>query len=103
MLFWSIVHVQKEVLWALADTGSCRNLMSEAFWKSLNINVPLSPPGLTRVLAGDGLRVDLRGWALLVFNIGGHSVCHEVGVVRGLPLDLLVGGEFMAPHRCLLG
>ncbi len=103
MLFWTVVHVQSEALWALADTGSCRNLMSEAFWKSLHLNVPFSPPGLTRVLAGDGLPVDLRGWAQVVFTIGGHTVCHEVSIVRGLPLDFLVGGEFMAPHRCLLG
>ncbi len=60
MLFWTVVHVQKEVILALADTGSCRNLMSEDFWKSLNLNVPLSPPGLTRVLAGDGLPLNLR-------------------------------------------
>ncbi len=39
----------------------------------------------------------------MVFKIGGHYVCHEVGVVKGLPLDFLVGGEFMAAHKCLLG
>ncbi len=76
MLFWTVVHVQNEALWALADTGSCRNLMSQAFWNSLHLNVPLTPPGLLRVLAGDGLPVDLRGWALVVFTIGGHTVCH---------------------------
>ena len=103
MLFWTVGHVQKEGIWGLADAGSCRNLMSEDFWKSLKLNVPLSPPGLTRVLAGDGLPLNLRGWVLVVFNIGGHYVCHEVGVVKGLPLDFLVGGEFMTAHKCILG
>ena len=39
LLFWVITSIQNRNLWALADTGSCRNLMSEKFWKALPIPV----------------------------------------------------------------
>ena len=103
LLFWSVIHVQNQTLWALADTGSCRNLMSEQFWNTLNLKTSLSPPGLRKVLAGDGLPLEIVGWITLIFRIGCNTVCHEVGVVKGLPVDFLIGGEFMYPHRCMLG
>ena len=94
--------VQDRDVLTLADTGSCRNLMSESFWKSLPVQGILAPPGSTVVVAGDGKNLDLLGWLLVKFTIGGRPLYHEVGIVHDLPLDFLLGGEFMVPHTCNL-
>ena len=101
-LFWVTASVQDKNVWTLADTGSCRNLMSNAFWESLPIHDVLTPPGSTVVVAGDGKTLDLLGWATIRFEIAGRALYHEVGIVRDLPLDFLLGGEFMRPHQCNL-
>ena len=102
LLFWVITSIQNRNLWALADTGSCRNLMSEKFWKALPIPVILTPPGSTVVVAGDGKILDLLGWTIINFEIAGQTVYHEIGVVKDLPVEFLIGGELMKPHSCSL-
>ena len=98
LLFWVKGSVQNKNLWVLADTGSSRNLMSEKFWKQLPIPPKLSPSGSTVVVAGDGKILDLLGWIILNFDIAGQTVYHEVGVVKDLPLEFLMGGEVMKSH-----
>ena len=72
--------------------------MSEKFWKTLPVPAKIQPPGSTVVVAGDGKILDLVGWAILNFEIAGHTVYHEVGIVKDLPLEFLVGGELMKPQ-----
>ena len=74
--------------------------MSEKFWKALPIPVTLTPPGSTVVVAGDGIILDLLGWTILNFEIAGQTVYHEIGVVKDLPVEFLIGGELMKPHAC---
>ena len=62
----------------------------------------MTPPGNTKILSGNGQGLSLKGWALLRFEITGHLAFHEVGVVDGLPLDFIVGGEFLTTHEALL-
>ena len=57
---------------SLMDTGASRNLMSLAFFDQLSPQPELRPPGETRVIAGNGASLDLRGWTTLVVAIGGH-------------------------------
>ena len=102
LLFWVTATVQDREILTLADTGSCRNLMSKAFWMSLPAQDTLAPPGSTVVVAGDGKTLNLLGWSLVKFEIAGRPLYHEVGVVEDLPIDFLLGGEFMSPHTCNL-
>ena len=102
LLFWVAAAIQDRNLWVLADTGSCRNLLSEKFFESLPISPRLAAPGATVVVAGDGKELDLLGWATVNFEIAGKMVYHEFGVVKDLPVDFLLGGEFMKPHACTL-
>ena len=69
--FLVITSIQNRNLWALADTGSCRNLMSENFWKALPIPVTLTPPGTNVVVAGDRKILDHLGSTILNFEIAG--------------------------------
>ncbi|KAF0096477.1 MAG: hypothetical protein FD144_5878, partial [Rhodospirillaceae bacterium] len=98
-LFWTVINIQDRSLWALADTGSSRNLCSETLWNALPA---LQPPGPTRVLASNSKALDVLGWAVLRMEVAGRAVYHEVGVVRELPVDVIIGGEFMRPHECSL-
>ena len=102
LLFWVTTCIQDKHIWALADTGSCRNLMSENFYKLLPVPSKIFPPGHTIVVAGDGKVLDLLGWALFNFEIGGKNLYHEVGIVRDLPVDFLLGRELRKPHGCSL-
>ena len=61
-LLCCVANLQDKSFWALVDTGSCRNLMSEKFYQSLPLEVPLTPPGSTVVVAGNGKSLHLRGW-----------------------------------------
>ena len=60
-MFWFVLIMQDKSLWGLADTGSCRNLMSEKFYNSLPLKVDLKPPGSTVVVARNGKSLDLLG------------------------------------------
>ena len=42
--------------------------------------------------------MDLVGWTILKLEIGNEVVYHEMGVVKELPVPILVGGEMMRPH-----
>ena len=101
-LFWVVVQIQIRCLWALADTGSCRNLMTESLFNSLQVQ----PHFLTRtslnVIVGNGATLEVLGWCILRFAIIDRIVFHQVGIVRGLPVDFIVGGEIMKPHGSLL-
>ena len=46
--------------------------------------------------------MDLVGWTILKLEIGNEVVYHEMGVVKELPVPILVGGEMMRPHCCSL-
>ena len=94
--------VQRKMLWALADTGSTSTLISEEFYNNLKFKDPIEPPGNTVILAGNGTKMDLKGYTLLQFDVHGHTVYHEVGVVRDLGLDFILGASFLKAHGCIL-
>ena len=64
-LFWTVINIQDRSLWALADTGSSRNLCSETLWNALPLHPALQPPGPTRVLASNSKALDVLRWAVL--------------------------------------
>ena len=98
-LFWTPVVVQSKSLFGLVDSGSCRNLISDLLWEFLPQKPALIPPGHTLVVAGDGRSLDLLGCCVLKFDVVGKSVLHEVSVVKGLPVDFIIGGELMKCHN----
>ena len=99
-LFWTTLNVENRCVWALADTGSCRNLISEKCWLNLPIHPPIQPPGHTKVIAGNSKVLEVLGWVALRLEISTRTIYHECGIVRNLPVEFIVGGEFMKPHAC---
>ena len=75
-LFWTPVLVQNRSLWGLADTGSCRNLISDLLWVSLPVKLVLRHPGSDIVVAGDGRCLALIGCCVLQFDLVGKTVGH---------------------------
>ena len=102
MPFWDPVGIQNKKVWALADTGSCRNLINKDFFDNLPVKPSMFPPGNVTVIAGDGESLDLLGWAVLNLEVAHEIIYHEFGVVRDLSIDLLLRGEMMKPHMCAL-
>ena len=100
--FWVRTTLQDKTVWGLADTGACRNLINFDFYQNLPIKGTMFPPGSVQVIAGDGNALDLLGWVILKLEIGNDVVYHEVGVVKDLPVAVLLGGELMRPHCCSL-
>ena len=41
--------------------------------------------------------LDLLGWTFLKMEVGNDAIYHEVGVVKDLPVSVLLGGEMMRP------
>ena len=52
------------------------------------------------VLARNNQEIPLLCWITLRFLINTGNACHEFGVVKSLPLDMLTGGEFLRPQVC---
>ena len=44
--------------------------------------------------------IPLLGWITLHLSIIPRSAYHEFGVVKNLPIDMLIGGEFLRPNEC---
>ena len=76
--------------------------MSTKFYDSLPFKVRLKPPGSTVLVAGKGESVDPLGWGIFKFEIGNKDFYHEVGVVKELPVDLIIGADLMIPHSAKL-
>ena len=101
-MFFVNVQFQNRWTWSMMDTGASRNLMSSDFFAQLFHQPELRPPGATRIIAGNGASLDLRGWTTLVVAIGGHWIFHEFGIVGDMPLDAVCGAELMKSHAVIL-
>ena len=100
-LFWVPVGVQNRTVWALIDTGAIRNLISQQDFEAMPHPATLRPPGSLTVVAGNNQEIPLEGWITLRFTINTRTAYHDFGVAMNLPLDMLIGGEFLRPHECL--
>jgi len=101
-LFFVEGMIQTVPIWILADSGSTRNLISEATFNRLPFVPPMREPGDVRVVGGNGDELILRGFAVLPVAVGSVLLWHEFGVVPSLPLEVLIGGDVFIPHRCIL-
>lgn len=99
-LFFVMASVQTMSVLILADSGSERNLMSEAFFSGLLFQPPVRLIDDVQVVEGSGHLLDLRGFAILPTTIGSVVHWHEYGIVRALPIDVIVGVDVLITHRC---
>ena len=99
-LFWLPVGLQDRIVWAPIDTGASRNLISQRDYEGLPLRPTLRPPGSLMVVAGNNQEIPLLGWITLRFTINTRSAYHEFGIVKDLPIDMLIGGEFLRSHEC---
>lgn len=44
----------------------------------------------------------LRVFAILLTTIGTIVLWHEYGIVLELPIDVIIGGDILIPHKCSL-
>jgi hypothetical protein len=54
------------------------------------------------LVVGNGQVLDVAGWTELKFSVLDKDVMHEIGILHDLPVPMLLGGEFMAPHQAEL-
>ena len=101
-LFFVLAAVQTRPVWILADSGSVRNLIDESTFNKLPFQPRLREPGDVKVIAGNGEALDLRGFVVLPVSLGNTLLWHEFGVVPELPLEVLIGADVLAAHRCSL-
>ena len=94
------MRLQDHTVWALIDTGASRNLISQRDYEALPQRPTLRPPGEMMIVAGNNKEIPLLGWTTLRFTINTRSASHEFGVVKDLPIHMLIGGEFLRPHEC---
>ena len=98
-LFWVPAGVQDRTLYVLIDTGASRNLIFLPDYEALPQPPTLRPPRSLRVVAGNNLEIPVLGWITLPFSLNTRSDYHEFAVVKNLPNDMLIGGEFLRPHE----
>ena len=85
-MFWVITQVQDQVIWAVVDTGSSKNLIQGAVFDKVLVKPELyQKPG--SMVVGNGEALEIRGWCLLRFAVVDHVLYHEVGVVERLPVN----------------
>ena len=99
-LFWVPVGVQDRTVWALIETGESHNLISQRDYEPLLQPPTLRPPGAMMAVAGNNQEIPLLGWITLRFTINTRSAYHDFDVVKNLPIDMLIEGEFLRTHEC---
>ena len=52
------------------------------------------------VVAGNIPEIPLLGWITLRFSINTGSANQEFGVEKDLPIDMIIGDEFLRPQEC---
>ena len=92
--------VHDRTVWALIDTGASHNLISQRDYEALPQPPTLRPPGSLMVVPGNNQEIPLLGWITLHFTINTPRAYHDFGVVKNLPIDMLIGGEFLRSHEC---
>ena len=101
-LFFRVIVIQNKRVWALIDSGSSRNLLSEETYKSLAARPRMRSPGRVQILTGDETPVELLGFVTLIVHVTGIDLYHEFGVIRDFPLRAVIGGELLRPHAACL-
>ena len=99
-LFWVPVGVKDRTVWALIDTSLSHNLISQRDYEALPQPPTLRPPGTLMVVAGNNQEISWVGGITIRFPLNTGNAYQEVDVVRNLPIDMLIGGEFLRPHEC---
>ena len=54
------------------------------------------------MIAGNGKEMDVIGWAIFKIKVCDKLLYHLFGVVNNLPVEVLIGGEFLKAHGCVL-
>ena len=98
-LFCEPVGVQDGTVWAMIGTGVSRNLISQRDSEALPKPLTLRPPGTMMVVTGNRQEIPLLDWITLRFSINTRRSYYDFGVVKNVPIDLLIGGEFLRPHE----
>ena len=101
-LFFVLGALQTTSFWILADSGSARNLMSEATFNKLPYRPPIVQKEGVHVVSGSNKEMSIQGWAVIPMTFGPVILWHEFGIVPELPLEVLIGGDILAAHQCSL-
>ena len=96
-LFFLGITLQQKRVWALIDSGSSRNIMSEELYRTLIVR-PVLQTSEENIVAGNGKPIVLRGVAVFAVRLTTFWLFHEFGVVAELPLPAIIGGELMRKH-----
>ena len=92
----------RSILWCLADSGTCKNFISSRLYFQLPHRVELKPIVKEKVIAGNGKEMDVLGRAIFKIKVCDKQLYHLFGVVNNLPVEVLIGGEFLKAHGCTL-
>ena len=79
--------------------GPSPKLISKRDYEALPKPTTLRPPGTMIVVAGHNQEIPLLGWINLRFTISTRGAYHDFRVGKNLPIDRLIGGEFLRPHE----
>ena len=96
-LFFLGITLQQKRVWALIDSGSSRNIMSEELYRTLIVR-PTLQTSEENIVAGNGQPIVLLVSPLFAVRLTNFWLFHEFGVVAELPLPAIIGGELMRKH-----
>ena len=60
-LFFVAGQIQNDWQYVLVDSGACRNLIAEDYWRTLTVQNELRPAGKEKVIAGNGAAMKVVG------------------------------------------
>ena len=85
------MEVQARTVWTLLDKASSRNLISQQDYEAIPQPVTVRPRGSLILVPRNNRMIPLLGWITLRFTISTRSAYQEFGVVKILPIDMLIG------------
>ena len=82
--------------------GFLPNLISKRDYEALPQLPTLRHPRSLLAVGGNNKEIPLLLWSTVRVRISTRSTSNDFGVVKNLPLDLLLGVEFPPRHECQL-
>ena len=100
LLFASVLIEGERLARALLDTESFFSMLSAELCSRLVCRPAIQQfeGAIPDVIAIDGVRVAVSGYAVVPLVIGGVEVVHPLLVIRDLPYSLLIGTDILRPH-----
>ena len=96
-------HIEKTPTTFLLDSGAAVSVIhTDALPDTFQEKVLTRSPHLPVIVGANGLALDVTGQVTLPIVLGGLQLSHSFSIVRHLPVDCLLGADFLIKNQAII-